>query len=106
MTEVRKARPYTCNSSMFLVTNEVYLTVLLREKYMMNLLFFARQQLAGQEDLYDSLLNGLEVFKINDTCGNFGSQNPVPIKRYCYSDEFLQKTKDDDANCKPGDKDD
>lgn len=41
-------------------------------------------------EFYDSLLNGLEIFKINDTRGNLGGPNPKQV-RHCFSNEFLTK---------------
>ncbi|KAL3826205.1 hypothetical protein ACJIZ3_022234 [Penstemon smallii] len=34
---------------------------------------------ASKSQFYDAILNGLEIFKINDTTGNLAGPNPVPL---------------------------
>lgn len=34
---------------------------------------------ASKSSWYDAILNGLEIFKVNDTSGNLGGLNPIPV---------------------------
>lgn len=34
---------------------------------------------ASKSAYYDAILNGLEIFKVNDTQGNLGGPNPIPV---------------------------
>ncbi|GFP85256.1 receptor-like protein kinase anxur1 [Phtheirospermum japonicum] len=46
-----------------------------------NLMWIAlHPNVAVKPEFYDSILNGLEIFKVNDTRGNLAGPNPVPSK--------------------------
>ncbi|KAA8517557.1 hypothetical protein F0562_017813 [Nyssa sinensis] len=44
---------------------------------------------ASKSFLYDAILNGVEIFKINDTSGNLGGPNPVPAPKQDVIDTSL-----------------